>query len=122
MITFKRKLALACVIVFAVCCVLYLPFRSRWQDEEQQTKAFCESLLPLIEQSRSALGSYPTNANLVWLAGRSVPFMIRTQDFYVGQDDRFFLRFYRPGLGRHAFYSVWCYHSHEREWFRQYEY
>jgi hypothetical protein len=122
MTRFKRKLILIPLLLLAAGFLVYLPFRSRWQAQEQQTKSFCEALLPLIEQSRSTQGSYPTNLDIAWLAGRSVPSIIRTQDFYFGRGDRFFLRFYRPGLQRLAFHNVCCYHSHEREWFRQYEY
>jgi hypothetical protein len=121
MARFKRKLTLGCVIV-AGSFIAYLLFRSGWDSQEQQAKAFCESLVAAIDQSRSAHGTYPTNFDSAWLEGRSVPAMIRTQDFYFSRGDRFFLRFYRPGLRRHAFHNVLCYDSHEHEWFRQYEY
>ena len=102
--------------------VSYLLFRSRWDSEEQQTKTFCESLVPVIEQSRSVEGIYPTNFDSTWLSGRVVPLTIRTQDFYFSSGDRFFFRFYRSGLRRHAFHNVWCYYHRERRWLRQYEY
>jgi len=122
MAIFKRKFILGPALLAAVSVVVYLPFRSRWDSDEQKTKQFCESLLPAIEHSRSVQGFYPTNIDFAWLAGRSVPPTLRTQDFYFGHDDRFILRFYRPGLRQYAFHSVWCYHSHEQEWFNQYEY
>jgi len=122
MASFKRKLILGCFLFVAASCIAYLPIRSRWDAEEQQTKSFCEALVPRIEQSRSAEGTYPTNVDMAWLADRSIPPIIRTQDFYFSLGDRFILRFYRPGLRRHAFHSVWCYYSRERQWIRQYEY
>ena len=122
MTPFKRKLILGCFVLLAASCLAYLPFRSRWNSEEQQTKTFCESLVPVIEQSRSVAGTYPTNFDAAWLAGRSVPPAIRTQDFYFSLGDSFCLRFYRPGLRRYEFHSVWCYYSKWHEWIRQYEY
>ena len=122
MTSFKRKLILGCLVLLAASFFVNLPFHSRWNAEEQQTKIFCEALVPRIEQSRSAAGTYPTNVDMAWLAGRSIPPTIRTQDFYFSFGDRFVLRFYRPGIRSHAFYCVWCYYSRERQWIRQYEY
>ncbi|PWU22143.1 MAG: hypothetical protein C5B50_00145 [Verrucomicrobia bacterium] len=116
------KVAVVFGLVALVATVGYLPVRTRLARIERDSKQFCETLIPRIEQSRSGSGSYPTNYERAWLDGLAVPATIQISDFYLGQGDRYFLRFYRPGLWRHSFYCVWCYHSHGRQWIEQYEY
>jgi hypothetical protein len=116
------KFAVMVGVAAVIAALAYLPFRMRLASTERQTMDFCESLIPRIEQSRTASGLYPTNYDRAWLHGLAAPPTIRISDFYLGQGDRFFLRFYRPGLWRHSFYCVWCYHSHGKQWVKQYEY
>ena len=61
-----------------------------------EAKAFCDSLLPAIERSKSAGGSYPAKADPQWWGGRTAPALVRTQDFYISGGAYFELRFPDP--------------------------
>lgn len=113
-------------LIFLVLAGLVLCWRVVVQRQVADAKAFCESLVPVIQKQANAqfstngvdivntLGSYPKQADPQWWAGRPVPALIRTQDFYLSRDGTtFLLRIHDPS----GFWDdVWGYDSRWMKW------
>jgi hypothetical protein len=94
--------------------VTFFVLRARWQRQVAEAKSFCENLVPMIDRSRAQTGSYPKQADSSWWVGRSVPALIRTQDFYLSTDgSRFLLRFRDPAP---AMDDIWGFDSRAMGW------
>jgi hypothetical protein len=106
----RRQLA-----VFAAVLLL-LPFFwfVRVKLQVREAKRFCESLLPHIHQIHTQKGSYPLKADPSWWAGRSVPSLIRTQDFYFSRDGSAFLLRFRDPSG--FMDNIWGFDSRWMGW------
>jgi hypothetical protein len=88
-------------------------WRARVQRQVADARSFCESLLPAIQQARSGSGSYPTNADIQWWAGRPVPALILTQSLYYSDGKIFVLSFRDPS----AFWDdIWAFDSRWMKW------
>ena len=85
------------------------------QHKIRQAKRFCESLLPELEARKAETGYYPGEADPGWWAGKSVPSLIHTQDFYVSFNSQkmFQLRFYDPYAFRN---DIWAFDSRFMAW------
>jgi hypothetical protein len=83
-----------------------------------RAKTFCESLVPAIQAARDANGRYPSKADPRWWAGRTVPWPIRAQDFYLPDDagKTFLLRFEDVGDPLCFIDTVWGFDSRWMGW------
>src|SRR5262245_52217909 len=104
-------LTAACVgVLFSALLVV----RARWHHQIAEAKTFCEAMIPIIQQARSRDGTYPKQADPTWWAGRVVPALIRTQDFYLSADgSAFLLRFRDPTPDMD---DIWGFSSREMAW------
>ena len=102
---------LGCLLALLVA---FFVLSDRWQRQVEEAKSFCEALVPMIEQARSQAGSYPKQADPAWWASRSVPTLIRTQDFYLSTDgSMFLLRFRDPAP---VMNDIWGFDSRGMGW------
>ena len=64
--------------------------------EVQQTRVFCESLIPSLENYKQVNQHYPDNLDTVLSTEKELPDLLKSYDFYSGYEDSFQFSFIEP--------------------------
>jgi len=104
-----RSIVLATVLALALVAALAFTFH---HFRVIEAKRFCERIVTQVEATRKRDGYAPEKPDPSWWAGRQVPALVRTQDFYLRTSTGCLLRFRDPL----AFDDVWTLDSRSTNW------
>jgi len=108
------RICIALAIVLAFCFLSIFTGNIVLDFDIQQTKSFCEHLVPLLNAYQKENGEYPASLNKILPKDKKLPMIVRSDNFYYNREgDSFSFSFSDPG----GMMNGWAYSAKRKEWY-----